>query len=79
MAAAPHPAGKTLQSIALLYTLTRERVAKHPVPRVRRAIVVCPTSLVGNWDNEITKVSHATSLPRHGTSLTRHLRTRSPR
>ena len=40
--------GKTLQSIALLYTCLRQGVLRAR-PTARRAIVVCPTSLVNNW------------------------------
>ena len=45
--------GKTLQSITLLYTLLRKGVEGKPT--CRRVIVVTPTSLVRNWDNELTK------------------------
>ena len=46
--------GKTLQSITLLYTLLRQGF-KAGTPMVRKAIIVCPTSLVGNWENELSK------------------------
>mmetsp|Transcript_11199 Transcript_11199/g.69143 ORF Transcript_11199/g.69143 Transcript_11199/m.69143 type:complete len:886 (+) Transcript_11199:228-2885(+) len=45
--------GKTLQGIALLWTLLCQGVEGKPT--VKRAIIVCPTSLVGNWDSECTK------------------------
>jgi DNA repair and recombination RAD54-like protein len=45
---------QTLQSIALLYTLLRQGL-KPGIPAARKAIVVCPTSLVTNWDQEIGK------------------------
>ena len=45
--------GKTLQSITLLYTLLRKGMEGKPC--CRRVIVVTPTSLVRNWDNEIGK------------------------
>ncbi|KAG2497992.1 hypothetical protein HYH03_004251 [Edaphochlamys debaryana] len=49
--------GKTLQGITLLWTLLT--APGHPLlggaPIARRAIIVCPTSLVSNWDNECTK------------------------
>ncbi|KAG7387506.1 DNA repair and recombination protein RAD54-like [Phytophthora pseudosyringae] len=48
--------GKTLQSIALMYTLFMTGMDRKPT--VNRAIVVCPTSLVKNWDDEIIKWLH---------------------
>ncbi|KXZ56498.1 hypothetical protein GPECTOR_1g446 [Gonium pectorale] len=54
--------GKTLQGITLMWTLL---TAGHPAlggcPLARRAIIVCPTSLVSNWDNECTKWLQARS------------------
>ncbi|CAH0475682.1 unnamed protein product [Peronospora belbahrii] len=48
--------GKTLQSITLMYTLFKTGMDMKPT--VNRAIVVCPTSLVKNWDDEIIKWLH---------------------
>ncbi|CAI5719631.1 unnamed protein product [Peronospora destructor] len=48
--------GKTLQSITLMYTLFKTGMNMQPT--VNRAIVVCPTSLVKNWDDEIIKWLH---------------------
>ncbi|GMF09455.1 unnamed protein product [Phytophthora lilii] len=48
--------GKTLQSITLLYTLLMTGMDMKPT--VKRSIVVCPTSLVKNWDDEIIKWLH---------------------
>ncbi|KAJ8548487.1 hypothetical protein ON010_g11185 [Phytophthora cinnamomi] len=48
--------GKTLQSITLMYTLLMTGMNMQPT--VKRAIVVCPTSLVKNWDDEIIKWLH---------------------
>ncbi|KAL4087237.1 hypothetical protein PRIC1_013134 [Phytophthora ramorum] len=48
--------GKTLQSIALMYTL--QMTGMNMQPTVKRTIVVCPTSLVKNWDDEIIKWLH---------------------
>ena len=46
--------GKTLQSVALLYTLLTQgfEVGK---PTARRVLIVTPTSLVANWNNELKK------------------------
>jgi DNA repair and recombination RAD54-like protein len=44
--------GKTLQCIALLWTLLKQS----PLPgkgTVEKVIIACPTSLVGNWANEL--------------------------
>lgn len=40
--------GKTLQVIAFVYLVIREKIAN-------RLLVLCPKSVVGNWDNENTK------------------------
>ncbi len=45
--------GKTLQSITLIYTLLRQGINGTPV--AKRIIVVTPTALVRNWENEIQK------------------------
>lgn len=45
--------GKTLQSITLLYTLLRKGIYGRPT--CRRILIVTPTSLVRNWDNELMK------------------------
>ena len=46
--------GKTLQSVATIYTLlTQGFVAGQPV--CKKAIVVCPVSLVANWGKEFEK------------------------
>eukprot|EP01133_Synstelium_polycarpum_P012145 gene12145-14211_t len=45
--------GKTLQTLALLWTLMRQS-ANGP-PLVRRAIIVTPATLVGNWRKEIIR------------------------
>ena len=56
--------GKTLQGIALLWTLL---TAGHPLlggnPIAKRIIIVCPTSLVGNWDSECQKWLKVGLLP----------------
>ena len=45
--------GKTLQGITLLWTLLKQGVQGKPT--VARALIVCPTSLVSNWDDECNK------------------------
>ncbi|KAL5982445.1 DNA-dependent ATPase protein rad54 [Asimina triloba] len=45
--------GKTLQSITLLHTLLRQGFDGKPM--VKKAMIVTPTSLVGNWESEINK------------------------
>jgi DNA repair and recombination RAD54-like protein len=47
--------GKTLMSITVLWTLLNQGFYKTGQPAVKKIMVVCPTSLVGNWDNEIRK------------------------
>lgn len=48
--------GKTLQGITLLWTLLQQgSPALGGVPLARRAIIVCPTSLVSNWAAEFEK------------------------
>ncbi|RQM20991.1 hypothetical protein B5M09_000202 [Aphanomyces astaci] len=47
--------GKTLQSIAIMYTLLCTSMEHPDKPTLNRAVVVCPTSLVKNWDDEIIK------------------------
>uniref|UniRef100_A0A8C5Q6U1 DNA repair and recombination protein RAD54-like n=1 Tax=Leptobrachium leishanense TaxID=445787 RepID=A0A8C5Q6U1_9ANUR len=45
--------GKTLQCIALMWTLLRQSPdAKH---EIEKSVVVCPSSLVKNWYNEVGK------------------------
>jgi SNF2 family DNA or RNA helicase len=45
--------GKTLQVIALIWTLIRQGPAGHPT--LKRAVVICPSSLVQNWEKEVQK------------------------
>ena len=45
--------GKTLQVVALLWTLLKQGPAG--TPAVRKAVIACPASLVGNWAAEIKK------------------------
>ena len=45
--------GKSIQAIALIWTCLRQGPTGNPV--ARKAVVVCPSSLVGNWAKEIDK------------------------
>lgn len=47
--------GKTLQSVTLIYTLLKTGITANGAPTAKRVIVVCPCSLVNNWDNEFVK------------------------
>ena len=46
--------GKTLMSITLIWTLMNQSMVKGEAA-VRKVVVACPTTLVGNWDNEIKR------------------------
>ncbi|KAG5951878.1 DNA repair protein rhp54 [Claviceps cyperi] len=46
--------GKTLQCITLMWTLLKQS-PEAGKPTIRKAIVVCPASLVKNWANELIK------------------------
>ena len=47
--------GKTLQSVALIYTMLKTGILTKGGPTAKRVIIVCPCSLVKNWDNEFVK------------------------
>ena len=51
--------GKTLQTIALLWTLLKQNpVTEGPVdppPVVKKALIVCPVTLINNWRKEFRK------------------------
>lgn len=47
--------GKTLQTIALLWTLLRQNPIYQDPPVVKKALIVCPVTLINNWRKEITK------------------------
>ncbi|KAG0596659.1 hypothetical protein M758_UG273900 [Ceratodon purpureus] len=51
--------GKTLQSITLMWTLLKQGFDGKPM--AKRVVIITPTSLVSNWEQEITKwLSHST-------------------
>jgi len=47
--------GKTLQSVALIVTLLKTGITRNGKPTARRVLVVCPCSLVKNWEGEFVK------------------------
>ena len=51
--------GKTLQTIALLWTLLKQNPfcegPHDPPPVIRKALVVCPVTLINNWRKEFRK------------------------
>ena len=47
--------GLTFPETALIYTLIKTHITAKAEPTCKRVIVVCPCSLVKNWDNEFTK------------------------
>lgn len=46
--------GKTLQCIALMWTLLKQSPLAGK-PTIDKCIIVCPSSLVRNWANELVK------------------------
>lgn len=47
--------GKTLQVIALLWTLLKQNPIYEAAPVIKRALIVCPVTLIRNWRKEIRK------------------------
>jgi DNA repair and recombination RAD54-like protein len=47
--------GKTLQCITLLWTLLRQNSEYKAGPIIQNVVIICPSSLVKNWYNEINK------------------------
>lgn len=46
--------GKTLQCIALMWTLLKQS-PRFNRPTIDKCIIACPSSLVKNWANELSK------------------------
>lgn len=47
--------GKTLQTITLLWTLLKQNPIYEEGPVVRKALIVCPVTLINNWRKEFRK------------------------
>jgi len=47
--------GKTLQTIALLWTLLKQNPFYGDSPVIRKALIVCPVSVIENWRKEFRK------------------------
>ncbi|OQE06213.1 hypothetical protein PENVUL_c019G07548 [Penicillium vulpinum] len=47
--------GKTLQTIALLWTLLKQNPIFEAPPVIKKALIVCPVTLINNWRKEVRK------------------------
>ncbi|KAK2733621.1 helicase [Onygenales sp. PD_40] len=47
--------GKTLQTIALLWTLLKQNPIHEAPPVIKKALIVCPVTLIENWKKEFRK------------------------
>ncbi|EMC92195.1 hypothetical protein BAUCODRAFT_569497 [Baudoinia panamericana UAMH 10762] len=47
--------GKTLQTIALVWTLLKQNPVYQDAPVIKKALIVCPVTLINNWRKEFTK------------------------
>ena len=47
--------GKTLQTIALLWTLLKQNPIYEDPPIIKKALIVCPVTLINNWRKELRK------------------------
>ena len=54
--------GKTLQTIAVLWTLIKQNPIYRAAPVVKKALIVCPVSLIKNWKKEFKKWMRHTNI-----------------
>ena len=47
--------GKTLQTIALIWTLSKQNPVYESPPVIKKALIVCPVTLINNWRKEFRK------------------------
>ena len=47
--------GKTLQTITLLWTLLKQNPIYEDPPVIKKALIVCPATLINNWKKEFRK------------------------
>ena len=47
--------GKTLQTIALIWTLLKQNPIFEDGPVIKKALIVCPVTLINNWKKEFRK------------------------
>ncbi|MCJ1394649.1 helicase [Xylographa bjoerkii] len=47
--------GKTLQTIALIWTLLKQNPIHEDAPVIKKALIVCPVTLINNWKKEFRK------------------------
>ncbi|KKK14856.1 hypothetical protein P175DRAFT_0555611 [Aspergillus ochraceoroseus IBT 24754] len=47
--------GKTLQTITLLWTLLKQNPVYESPPVIKKALIVCPVTLINNWRKEFRK------------------------
>lgn len=47
--------GKTLQTIALVWTLLKQNPIYMDKPVIKKALIVCPVTLINNWKKEFRK------------------------
>jgi len=54
--------GKTLQAIAIIWSLLK--TGPNGVPSVKKAVIVCPATLIGNWKAEFKVPANSTKSPK---------------